>query len=70
VLADPSLFAARFAPPQTWATWTTLFALPMTADDVAIYTQHTGRSLPPTRQAREGWLIVGRRGGKSRVAAL
>jgi hypothetical protein len=74
VLSDPSLFGARFAPPATWATWTvvlkSLFALPMTPDEAAIYTRHTGRSLPPTSPAREAWLVVGRRGGKSRVAAL
>src|SRR5438445_13223416 len=28
-----------------------------------------GRTAPPTRPCREGWLVVGRRGGKSRAAA-
>jgi hypothetical protein len=75
VLRDPALFGQRFDPPATWSVWSvvlkSLFALPMTADEAAIYSRHTGRSAPPTSPAREGWLIVGRRGGKSprRVAA-
>jgi hypothetical protein len=32
--------------------------------------RHTGRQRPPEASAREAWVVVGRRGGKSRVAAL
>jgi hypothetical protein len=74
VLNDPQLFASQFAPSDAWAAWRTvlraLFGLPMTADDRARYVAHTGRHVPPTSPAREAWLIVGRRGGKSRIAAL
>jgi len=42
----------------------------MTAAQQAMWTQCTGRSTPPTRPAREAWCIVGRRGGKSRVASI
>jgi hypothetical protein len=36
----------------------------------AVYQRCTGRQEPPEQPAREGWVVVGRRGGKSRVAAL
>src|SRR4029078_5001693 len=35
-----------------------------------IYRQCTGREVPPDQVARECWLVVGRRGGKSFVLAL
>ncbi len=73
VLHDPSLFAPQF-PAATWAAWTTglkaIFALPMTTDEAATSARHTGRATPPATPAREAWLVVGRRGGKSRIAAL
>jgi hypothetical protein len=47
-----------------------IHGLPMAADELAVYEAHTGRQTPPTTPAREAWFIVGRRGGKSRVAAL
>jgi phage terminase large subunit-like protein len=36
----------------------------------ALYGRHTGREALPTTPAREAWLVVGRRGGKSRIATL
>jgi hypothetical protein len=58
----------------SWGPWVaalkSLFALPLDEAELARYRQHTGRSAPPTAPAREGWLIVGRRGGKSVIAAL
>jgi len=42
----------------------------MTDAQAAIFRKHTGRRALPTTPAREGWLVVGRRGGKSRIAAL
>jgi phage terminase large subunit-like protein len=47
-----------------------LFALPPATDDADRYRAHTGRRRWPTTAAREAWLVVGRRGGKSRIAAL
>jgi len=47
-----------------------LFALPMTDAQRAIYQHHTGRSEPPTAPFKEAALVVGRRGGKSRILAL
>ena len=42
-----------------------LFALPLTAEQLAIYQQHTGRSAPPSQPSHEAWLVCGRRSGKS-----
>jgi hypothetical protein len=71
---DLHLFRAWFEPLGSWGTWLVLlkaiFALPMASAEVAVFTRFTGRSTPPTRAAREAWLVVGRRGGKSRIAAL
>jgi hypothetical protein len=73
-LDDPELFAGAFAPRGTWPAWRTclraLFALSPAPDDAERYTAHTGRRVWPPAPAREAWLVVGRRGGKSRMAAL
>lgn len=73
-ISDPNLFAPWFKDPSTWQAWfafiAALFALPMTADQLAIYREHTGRNEPPVTQASEAWLICGRRAGKSFVLAL
>ncbi len=58
----------------SWEGWRSLlaalFALPMTPEQLDCYRRHTGRTAPPTAPAREAWLIIGRRGGKSFIAAL
>ena len=58
----------------TWITWMialkAIFALPMTADELAIYQKHTGRTSAPAEAFREVFLIIGRRGGKSLVSAI
>ena len=41
----------------------------MTGAELDVFQAGTGRALPPTTPARETWLVVGRRGGKSRIAA-
>jgi hypothetical protein len=46
-----------------------LFALTMTDAQLAIYRECTGRSTPPRAPAREGWLVCGRRAGKSFILA-
>ncbi len=72
-LNDPKLFAPHFQGAE-WDAWrvflASVFGLPVTGDDLAVYRSQTGRTAPPMEQAREAWAIVGRRGGKSRVAAL
>jgi hypothetical protein len=67
-LDDPKVFAQFFKGP-TWNMWrvflAALFALPMTQEQLALYTKHTGRSTPPTQPLHEAWLVCGRRAGKS-----
>jgi hypothetical protein len=73
-LRDPHLFGRAFRDLRTWAAWIVvlkaLFGLPMEAAEVEVYRRLTGRENPPTKQAREGWFVIGRRGGKSRIAAV
>jgi hypothetical protein len=71
-LDDPALFAPHFKG-GSWAAWRTflaaLFALPMSDDQLALYRAHTGRQEPPSEPFKEAALVIGRRGGKSRVLA-
>ena len=73
-MADDKLFARWFRDPTTWHAWSTLlaalFGLPLTDEQLAIYHRCTGRTVPPSEPANEGWLICGRRAGKSFVLAL
>jgi hypothetical protein len=70
---DPDLFGGMFEAPS-WEPWraflAALQALPMTAEQLNRYRHHTGRFEPPTKPARYAELVVGRRGGKSRILAL
>ena len=70
---DPKLFAGWFRR-GTFDAWfaflAAAFGLPMTDDQLATFRQFTGRIDAPTQQAREVWLIVGRRGGKSLMLAI
>ena len=70
---DPNLFGP-FLRGHSWDTWfvflAALFGLPLTPQQLAIYTKHTGRSTPPDRAFTEAWLCIGRRGGKSFALAI
>ncbi len=72
-MADPSLFDPWFQG-QSWAAWkaflAALFGLPINKAALEIYRQHTRCTSVPGLPAREAWLVVGRRGGKSLIAAL
>jgi hypothetical protein len=73
-LADPRLFASQFPSPKKWRQWrvflAALFALPIAEEDMDLYRQCTGRTVAPTEPATEATLVIGRRGGKSRILAL
>jgi hypothetical protein len=72
-ILDPQLFA-RWFPGNTWSRWRTflrvLFALPLDKEDLQTFSKFTGRQLAPTLPFSEGWLVVGRRGGKSLIVSL
>lgn len=57
-----------------WKAWraflAALYGLPMDEQELAIYRRCTGRQEPSRRAAKEAWVIVGRRGRKSAIAAL
>lgn len=68
------MFKRRWWGGDSWRAWKAflraLFALPADEDAMAIYKACTQREKWPSRTAREAWLVVGRRGGKSRTAGL
>ena len=68
------VFVDAFRPAASWSRWraflAALFGLPMTPEELEIFREHTGRAKPPAAPCPEGWCVVGRRGGKSRIAAL
>jgi phage terminase large subunit-like protein len=72
-LDDPGLFAPHFRG-DTWRPWraflAALFGLPLSDDQLALYRAHTGRTAAPAAPFAEATLLIGRRGGKSRVLAL
>jgi Terminase large subunit, T4likevirus-type, N-terminal len=67
-ITDDRVFGAAFRGPS-WTAWRvflkSLFALPLTEAELAIYRKHTGRTSPPNAPSKEAWLVIGRRGGKS-----
>jgi hypothetical protein len=73
VMEHPALFGPWFKG-RTWNAWRVflagLFGLTLTPEQFATFHTHTGRTIAPSAAFREAWMIVGRRGGKSRIAAL
>jgi hypothetical protein len=74
-MTDSALFGPWFEDRTSWRAWevflAALFGLRLDGEDAAaIYAHHTGRTAGPNGPIREAWVIVGRRGGKSRIAAL
>ncbi len=71
---NPDIFGPWFKDHKTWLPWfaflRTLFGLPMRKEHKQIFEFCTHRSKVPKKAYEEAWLIVGRRGGKSRVLAL
>jgi SAM-dependent methyltransferase len=67
-------FFGPFFQGSSWCAWRVflkaLFALPMDTGEREIYHECTQRTVLPTEPFREAALVVGRRGGKSRVLAL
>ena len=72
-LTDPRLLGAALGPAETWRTWRIVlksaFGLELNREEARAFAAVAGSRSPPTRRVRELWAIIGRRGGKSRMAA-
>jgi hypothetical protein len=73
-LTHRDLLGAALGDPSSWSMWLAVlragFGLPLTGADRELFTAVSGDRPPPTQRVRELWCLVGRRGGKSRIAAL
>lgn len=73
VMTDPALFGDQFGG-DSFTAWRALLAgfygLDLSDDDAAIWREVTGRDHAAGFLFRELWLAIGRRGGKSQIAAL
>lgn len=73
ILDALALFGALFAG-ESWFAWRAflkaLFGLPLEPVELEVFIRQTERQAAPATPSREAWVIVGRRGGKSRIAAL
>src|SRR5690349_9098069 len=71
-LNDKRFFGEVFKP-KSWDTWklilASIYGSPIAAAALPLYTQLTGRTEFPAAPASEAYVIAGRRGGKSTVAA-
>jgi hypothetical protein len=72
-LLDPKLLGAALGEPATWQTWLAVlkaaFGIELNRSEARAFASVAGSRKPPTQRVRELWCIVGRRGGKSRMAA-
>jgi hypothetical protein len=72
-LADRNLLGAAIGDMGSWSTRLSLlkasFGDALSTRDREVFARVAGNRLPPSRMVRELWAIVGRRGGKSRIAA-
>ena len=71
-MREPQLFGSWFKG-ESWESWRVflkaLFGLGLAGRELDTFRQFTGRKITP-EETTEAWLIVGRRGGKSLIAAL
>ena len=73
VLRDPKLLGAALVDPASWTTWLVVlraaFGLSLDDDELKVFADVAGNRSPPAKRVRELWAVIGRRGGKSRIAA-
>ena len=69
----PNLLGAALGDTQTWQTWRVVlkacFGLELNREEARAFASVAGSRAPPAQRIRELWAIVGRRGGKSKIAA-
>lgn len=72
-LSDPQLLGAALGPVDTFKTWLAVlkaaFGLKLSRSEKRIFEGVAGARGAPRERVRELWAVVGRRGGKSRMAA-
>ena len=72
-LLDKNLLGAALGDLAPWSIWLAVlraaFGLPLTAEELTTFRMVAGDRSPPRQRVRELWAMVGRRGGKSRMAA-
>ena len=72
-LTDPMLLGAALGDRTSWSHWISIlraaFALPMTNKDCAAFREVAGDRAPPNKRVDELWCVIGRRSGKTRMAA-
>lgn len=71
---DANLLGAALGDAETWQTWRVIlkaaFGLPLTLGERETFQKVAGDRLLPPERVAELWAVAGRRGGKSRMAAL
>jgi hypothetical protein len=72
-LCAPALLGAALGDLASWQVWRAVlkaaFGLDLNDDEARAFASVAGNRQPPGQRVRELWAIVGRRGGKSRMAA-
>lgn len=72
-IGDPKLLGAALGPLASWKNWAVVlkaaFGLELNEEEAQAFAAVAGSRSPPTKRVRELWANIGRRGGKSRVAA-
>jgi hypothetical protein len=72
-LRDPNLLGAALGTSPTWDTWIAIlraaYGLPLSDSERVAFDAVAGGREPPKGRVRELWCIIGRRSGKSRIAA-
>ena len=73
-LCDPNLLGASLGDVKPWQAWRTIlkaaFAIKLNCSEARAFKALAGGRKPPRRRVAELWVIAGRRGGKTRIAAL
>jgi hypothetical protein len=72
-LLDAHLLGAALGRDETWQTWRVVlkaaFGIELNREEARTFAAVAGNRAPPAKRVRELWAIIGRRGGKSRMAA-
>ena len=72
-LEDPALLGAALGPIDSWQTWLVAlkaaFGAELDAEELKIFATVAGPRKPPEQRVSELWSVIGRGGGKSRMAA-